>query len=97
MTDVDNPPGEITYFLNRAKTEELKEIRTKELKRHYLLTNYKLVALIDQELDKRRNQCDHEWDTKQHVQIIPKFVRTCTKCNLNEEFNYGTAKWTTAK
>jgi hypothetical protein len=44
-----------------------------------------------------KTHCDHVWNTKQHAQIIPKFVRTCTKCNLNEEFTYGTAKWTTAK
>lgn len=46
-------PGEITYFLNRATIEELKEVRTSELHKHYLLCNYKLVALIDQEIYKR--------------------------------------------
>jgi hypothetical protein len=55
MLDV---PGEATYFLSRAKVDDLKKVRFIEMQKPPLSIRYRLICLIDQELYFRENQND---------------------------------------
>lgn len=43
-----------------------------------------------------QTHCDHDWKVSNNIQLAvgsPVFDRRCTKCGLQESFNYGKAKW----
>lgn len=40
-----------------------------------------------------KTHCVHDWEITNSIQIITKFIRTCSKCKTQEEFEYGKAKW----
>lgn len=42
-----------------------------------------------------KTHCDHHWINTTHAQIIPKFLRTCAKCGLYQEYTYGKSTWVT--
>lgn len=40
-----------------------------------------------------KTHCNHVWVNSISPQIITKFERVCEKCNLQQTFSYGKAKW----
>lgn len=40
-----------------------------------------------------KTHCRHEWVNPKPITVAQHLIRHCSKCNIQEKFNYGLGKW----
>ena len=60
MSRDEDVPGDVTYFLNRASIDDLAVAKERELSKGTMATRWRLVQMIDAEIEGRKASNRHK-------------------------------------